>query len=42
MPGGLDFETRAERLEKGIPVPDKTWNLILEAAEKVGISVVCQ
>ena len=36
MPGGLDFETRAERLANGIPVDDTTWELILEAAEKVG------
>jgi uncharacterized oxidoreductase len=40
MPGSLDFETRAERLETGIPVPDKTWSLILEAAEKVGASII--
>jgi LDH2 family malate/lactate/ureidoglycolate dehydrogenase len=39
LPGELDFRTRDRRLVEGIPVDDSVWNLILESARKVDVSI---
>lgn len=38
-PGDKERETRAERRREGIPLDDGTWNLLAEAAARVGVSV---
>jgi hydroxycarboxylate dehydrogenase B len=37
LPGEPEARTRAQRLQQGVPVPDETWNLILETARSVGV-----
>ncbi len=37
VPGEPELRTRSERLEKGIPLPDDTWALIIGAARSVGV-----
>ncbi|MCL2741635.1 MAG: Ldh family oxidoreductase [Oscillospiraceae bacterium] len=37
MPGEPDFSVRADRMEKGIPIADGTWETIALAAESVGV-----
>jgi uncharacterized oxidoreductase len=37
MPGDVERRTRAERMRSGVPVDDKTWADLLEAARSVGI-----
>jgi uncharacterized oxidoreductase len=37
MPGGLDFRTRQQRLQEGIPLPEETCRQIAEVAAKVGV-----
>jgi len=37
MPGGLDFNTRRERLTHGIPVHETTWATIVEAGKPFGV-----
>src|SRR5581483_2123865 len=39
LPGELEWRTRARRLEEGIPLPEKTWERIQQAAEAVGVPV---
>lgn len=39
MPGALDFRTREVRKVHGIPLDDHTWELITNAAQKVGVGV---
>ena len=39
MPGTLDFRTREQRLVEGIPVPEETWQKIVEAAQRVGVTL---
>ncbi|MGD2156605.1 MAG: Ldh family oxidoreductase [Anaerolineales bacterium] len=39
MPGELDFRIREKRLVEGIPLADKTWDLIKESALKVGVNL---
>ncbi len=39
MPGELDFRNRQRRLAEGIPLADQTWELIKEAAQKVGLTL---
>lgn len=36
-PGDVERRTRAERLRTGIPIDDKTWSDLLDAASSVGI-----
>ena len=36
-PGDVERRTRAERLEGGVPLDDKTWTDLLDAARSVGI-----
>ncbi len=38
VPGEPELRTRTERLEKGIPLPDDTWALIIGAARSVGVA----
>jgi hydroxycarboxylate dehydrogenase B len=37
LPGEKEAHTRAERLAQGVPLPDETWNLILETARLAGL-----
>ena len=39
MPGELDFRRREKRLREGIPLPEETWRLIVEAGATVGIRI---
>ena len=39
LPGDLDYATKKDRLENGIPVADETWNSIERALTKVGIQI---
>jgi LDH2 family malate/lactate/ureidoglycolate dehydrogenase len=39
IPGEPEWETREKRLKKGIPIPEDTWNQILELADVLGIEV---
>lgn len=39
MPGTLDFRMREKRLADGIPLPEETWKLIVNTAEKVGVII---
>jgi len=39
MPGDPEEATRQERLSKGIDVPQKTWDQIVEAASRLGVSI---
>lgn len=36
-PGDVERRTRAERLARGVPLDDKTWQDLIEAASSVGI-----
>ncbi|MBI3866684.1 MAG: Ldh family oxidoreductase [Planctomycetia bacterium] len=38
VPGELEFRTRAERLQSGIPVADATWDLLRESARRAGVA----
>ena len=38
VPGDPERATRAERMANGVPVDDTTWEQILSAAEKLGLS----
>lgn len=38
VPGEPELRSRKERLEKGIPLPDDTWALIIGAARSVGVA----
>lgn len=37
MPGELDYRMREQRLVEGIPLPDETWQQIIEAARRFGV-----
>jgi uncharacterized oxidoreductase len=37
LPGEPEARSRAQRLQQGVPLPDETWNLILETARSVGV-----
>jgi LDH2 family malate/lactate/ureidoglycolate dehydrogenase len=37
MPGEIDFRTRQERLSKGIPVAEDTWQDIVRIGKKAGV-----
>ena len=37
LPGEIERETAAERRRNGIPLPEKTWNALLEVALDIGI-----
>jgi uncharacterized oxidoreductase len=37
VPGEPEQRTRAERLAKGVPLPDDTWAAIVAAARDVGL-----
>ena len=39
MPGELDFRIYDKRLAEGIPLSDETWQLMVEAARKVGVNL---
>ena len=39
MPGEYDFRTREKRLREGIGVTDETWRLLIEAADRFGLSI---
>jgi uncharacterized oxidoreductase len=39
MPGTLDFRVREKRLVEGIPLPQRSWDLIVEAGQKVGVNL---
>ena len=39
MPGDLDFRIYDKRLAEGIPISDETWQLLVEAAQKVGVNL---
>jgi uncharacterized oxidoreductase len=39
VPGTLDFRTRRRRLAEGIPLPETTWENIVECAHRLGVSV---
>ena len=39
MPGELDFRIYDKRLAEGIPLSEETWQLIVEAARKVGVDL---
>ena len=36
LPGEKEARTREERLAQGVPLPEETWNLILDTARSVG------
>ena len=38
LPGDIEREMRAERLESGISIDDETWQQIIETGESVGLS----
>ena len=38
VPGDMERQTRTERLRDGIPLPDETWQSIVEAARVLGVS----
>ena len=38
LPGEPEARTRAERLAKGVPLPQETWRLLSEAAHSVGVT----
>ena len=38
IPGDPERKTRAERTQKGIPLPDDTWAAIVNTAREVGVS----
>jgi hydroxycarboxylate dehydrogenase B len=40
LPGDLDFKTFEKRSVDGIPVDENVMNLILESAQKVGVSIL--
>lgn len=40
VPGELEFRTRAERLQTGIPIGDATWNLLCDSATHAGIDLL--
>lgn len=37
LPGELEWQTRALREEKGIPLPEKTWERLTEIAQTLGV-----
>ena len=37
LPGEKEARTRTERLAQGVPLPEETWNLILDTARSVGL-----
>jgi uncharacterized oxidoreductase len=37
LPGEKEARTRIERLAQGVPLPEETWNLILDTARSVGL-----
>ena len=39
IPGELEFRNEKEKLKTGIDVPEKTWNEILQTAQKVNVDV---
>ena len=39
LPGERGARTFAQRLGEGIPLPTKTWDALLEAAQAVGLTV---
>jgi len=39
MPGELDFRMYEKRSREGIPVDEDVWQLIVESAQKVGVSI---
>jgi LDH2 family malate/lactate/ureidoglycolate dehydrogenase len=39
IPGDPEEATRQERLSKGIDIPQKTWDQIVEAASRLGVSI---
>ena len=39
MPGDPEADARAERLQEGIPVADDIWQMVVEEATTLGVSV---
>ena len=39
MPGELEQQTKARRLREGIPIPDKTWQAIMEKVGELSVEV---
>lgn len=42
MPGAYDFRTKERRMREGIPVPEETWKQIVEAGNRVGLTLEIQ
>jgi uncharacterized oxidoreductase len=40
LPGEPEQRTRAQRLAHGVPLPEETWTLLLDAARAMGVDVV--
>jgi hydroxycarboxylate dehydrogenase B len=38
IPGDPEAKTRAERTKNGVPLPDETWDAIVQTARSVGVS----
>ncbi len=36
-PGDFEYQSRARRVESGIPIPESTWNEVVETADSLGI-----
>lgn len=39
LPGELDYKMYDKRIKEGIPVDEKTWELIINTAKKVGVEI---
>jgi uncharacterized oxidoreductase len=39
LPGEIENRRRQERLRDGIPIPEKTWELLQELAAKLGVAL---
>jgi LDH2 family malate/lactate/ureidoglycolate dehydrogenase len=39
IPGEPEWETKESRLAEGIPLPEETWEGIVNLAEKLGLHI---
>jgi LDH2 family malate/lactate/ureidoglycolate dehydrogenase len=39
LPGEIELRRRKQREEAGVPIPDETWRLINETAQRLGVTV---
>ena len=39
LPGEIELRRRKQREQAGVPIPDETWRLINETAQRLGVTV---